>query len=56
MFVKGQQPIIALVDQILAAKRVNSSADTSAWERQIDEWVYKLYGLTVAEVALVEGR
>ncbi len=52
----AQQPIITLVDQILTAKRVNPRADTSAWERQIDEWVYKLYGLTVAEVALVEGR
>jgi hypothetical protein len=30
-------------------------ADTSALERQIDEMVYKLYGLTEDEIAIVEG-
>jgi len=51
-----QQPIITLVDQILTAKRANPKADTSALEREIDRLVYELYGLTAAEVALVEGR
>jgi len=36
---------------ILAAK----VADMSAWEREIDERVYKLYGLTAEEVKIVEG-
>jgi len=45
-----------LVDQIMAAKRANPKADTSALEREIDRLVYALYGLTAAEVALVEGR
>lgn len=50
-----QQPIIALVDKILAAKKANPQADTSAWEREIDKSVYELYGLTEDEVKVVEG-
>jgi len=30
--------------------------DTSALERQIDEMVYKLYGLTDNEIKIVEGK
>jgi hypothetical protein len=65
----NQQPFITLVDQILDAKNTPSacgghpstrgelpSADTSALERQIDEMVYKLYGLTDEEIAIVEGK
>ena len=29
---------------------------TGALERQIDKMVYKLYGLTPEEIAIVEGR
>jgi len=50
-----QRPIIAMVDKILAAKRANPHADTSAWERDIDGLVYELYGLTEDEVKVVEG-
>ncbi len=46
--------IEALVDQILAQKRTDPAADTSALEREIDELVYKLYELTEEEVAIVE--
>ena len=50
-----QKPLISLVDQILAAKKENAAADTSAWEREIDALVYQLYGLTADEIAIVEG-
>lgn len=50
-----QQPIVALVDKILVAKKANPQADTGAWEREIDELVYELYGLTEDEVKVVEG-
>ena len=50
-----QHPIIAYVDKILAAKKANPQADTSAWERAIDGLVYGLYGLTEDEVKVVEG-
>jgi len=49
-------PIEPLVDRILAAKRADPAADTSAWEREIDALVYQLYGLTAEEIAVVEGR
>jgi len=37
------------------AKRADPEADVSAWEREIDERVYRLYGLTQEEIAIVEG-
>jgi adenine-specific DNA-methyltransferase len=49
-----QQPIIALVDKILAARRADPAADVSAWEREIDQLVYRLYGLTPEEIKIVE--
>ena len=51
-----QEPIIKYVDRILAAKKKDSNADTSALESEIDQLVYKLYGLTDDEIAIVEGR
>lgn len=53
---KAQHPFIALVDQILTAKKKKPNTDTSVLEQQIDEMVYKLYGLTPEEIAIVEGR
>ena len=43
-----------LVDRILAAKQRDAEADTSALEREIDELVYALYGLTPEEIKIVE--
>ena len=51
---ENQQPIIALVDKILAAKKADPQADTSAWEAEIDFLVYKLYGLSYDEVLVVD--
>ena len=36
--------------------RGEGNADISALEKQIDEMVYALYGLTPEEIAIVEGR
>jgi len=44
-----------LVDKILAAKKQNPQADTNHWEREIDQLVYELYGLTEEEIKIVEG-
>jgi hypothetical protein len=44
-----------LVDRLLAAKQRDAEADTSAWEREIDQLVYALYGLTPEEKALVQA-
>jgi adenine-specific DNA-methyltransferase len=50
-----QQPFIDKVDQILALKKANPQADTSALEREIDLMVYELYGLTQEEIEIVEN-
>jgi len=38
-----QQPVIALVEQILSDRKENPASDTSVLERQIDELVCELY-------------
>ncbi len=43
-----------LVDKILTAKKSNLEAKTSHWEKEIDQLVYKLYGLTEDEIRVVE--
>ena len=49
-----QEPIADLVSRILAAKRADTNADVAELELQIDEAVYKLYGLDNREIATVE--
>ena len=44
-----------LVNRILKEKRTNPAADTTTLEREIDQQVYALYGLTPDEIAIVEG-
>ncbi|MFZ3209695.1 MAG: hypothetical protein WA140_12845 [Geobacteraceae bacterium] len=46
----------SLADQILAGKKADPKADTSALENRIDRLVYQLYGLTEDEIAVVEGK
>jgi len=48
-------PLVALVDRILKAKRLDAAAETLALEREIDERVYRLYGLTAQEIKIVES-
>jgi adenine-specific DNA-methyltransferase len=50
-----QEPIVDAVKSIVAAKQANPAADTTALEREIDQQVYALYGLTPEEIATVEG-
>ncbi|MCE5339959.1 MAG: Eco57I restriction-modification methylase domain-containing protein [Planctomycetaceae bacterium] len=51
-----QEPFIALVDEILAMKNKDPKANTSGLEKQIDEMVYKLYGLTDDEIKIVKSE
>jgi hypothetical protein len=55
-----QQPIIneiiEKVNKIFSAKRKNALIDTSDLEKQIGELIYKLYGLTEKEIAIIEQR
>lgn len=46
--------IINLVNQILALKAENSSADTSQLEKDIDNLIYKLYNLSPNDIKIIE--
>jgi methylase of polypeptide subunit release factors len=43
-----------IVNKILSVKKENPQADTSELEKQIDELVYGLYGLSEKEIGLIE--
>ncbi|MBP7460777.1 MAG: class I SAM-dependent DNA methyltransferase [Candidatus Delongbacteria bacterium] len=49
------QQIISVVHQILKSKKISPSTDTTALESQIDQLVYKLYGLTEEEIDIIEN-
>jgi hypothetical protein len=51
-----QQPIVALVDRILAAKAATPAADISPLETEIDRLVSALYGTHAPETAIVEDK
>ena len=53
---KQERQVSDLVDRILAAKKADPDADTSALESEIDKLVYRLYDLTPEEIAVVEGK
>ncbi len=50
-----QHEIEAIVKQIIAKKSAAPIAYTSDLERQIDQKVYELYGLTDEEIKIIEG-
>lgn len=54
--IESEKTVSEIVGKVLAKKKINPDADTSALEAQIDQLVYKLYGLTDEEIAIVEGR
>lgn len=43
------------MERFLAAKKIDPAADKSVIDREIDKRVYRLYGLTKDEIAIVEG-
>jgi hypothetical protein len=45
-----------IVDQILTAKKSNPKADTSELEKEINQIVYELYGLSEEEIRIIEGE
>ena len=51
-----QEPISDRVSQIQNIKKTNPFADTTNLENEIDQLVYKLYGLTDEEIKIVEGK
>lgn len=51
----AQVPFTQLAERIIRTKAAEPAADVSALEREIDQLVYRLYGLTPEEIAIVEG-
>jgi len=51
-----QNLIISLVDKIISAKNKNPLADITNIEKEIDKLIYKIYGLTNEEIAIIEGN
>ena len=51
-----EEQIIDLVNNILAMVKENNKANIEVVEAEIDYLVYKLYGLTEEEIAIVEGK
>ena len=58
-----QKPLVELVDKILAItedkdylENPTKQAKVKEYEHQIDQLVYKLYGLTPEEIKIVEGK
>jgi hypothetical protein len=49
------KPYAEIVSKILKAKEENPKADTIQLEREIDQMVYKLYGLTDKEIDIVKN-
>ena len=50
----AQATISELVKKVIDAKRTNSSTDTSAIEKQIDELVYQVYELSKDDIKIIE--
>ncbi len=51
-----QRDFAKIAERILLKKEKNINIDTSDLEKQIDEMVYKIYGLTKEEIEIVEGK
>ena len=49
-----QTAVVKFVEKVASAKQKNPAADTSALEREIDQQVYALYGLTPEEIKIVQ--
>jgi adenine-specific DNA-methyltransferase len=52
---ENKKPLVEKVSKILTVKKLNPAADTSVIEKEIDQIVYTLYGLTAEEIAIVEN-
>ena len=50
-----QEPFINLVDKIYSIKKENKNYNTNNLEKEVDNLVYELYGLTDEEIQIVES-
>jgi len=61
--IEEQAPFVTIVEKILAITESDDYAESTTlqtqvkeYESQIDQMVYKLYGLTAEEIAIIEGK
>ncbi|WP_417237670.1 Eco57I restriction-modification methylase domain-containing protein [Bizionia sp.] len=52
----NKEQLESIVLKIISIKKENPKADITALEAEIDQMVYKLYGLTEEEIAIVENN
>ena len=50
-----RETVTLLVEEIISKKKDDSTTDTTLLEKQIDQLVYQLYGLTEEEIKIVEA-
>ncbi len=55
-FTAARATLIALVDEILAAKPRSDAEQIQRLEDEINTQVFRLYGLTDQEIAIVQGN
>ena len=53
--ISDETPFIEKVNQILAAKKLQPTADTTVLEKEIDQLIYQLYDLTEEEIKIIEN-
>ena len=53
---RNQKQYVKYVDKIMELKSIDTKADTTKQEKQIDKLVYKLYNLTEEEIQIVENE
>ena len=51
-----QNEIAILVNNILDIKRLDADKDVSKLEKELNNKIYELYGLSAEEIAIVEGK
>jgi len=49
-----QQTFIELVDKIISSQKTKSKQEIKKIDSKIDEFVFKLYGLTKEEINIIE--
>ena len=50
-----QESVLTMLDRIVTAKQIDSTADTAVLEKQLDQLVYDLYGLCPEEVRTINA-
>lgn len=53
--ISDETPFMEIVNQILAAKKLEPTADTTVLDKEIDQLIFQLYDLTEEEIKIIEN-